>query len=60
MSQSAQTSLYGPGHAQVETQMQLEGQRVPNLTHPAAPVGGEENATVLTMVGLAHTCVPEL
>uniref|UniRef100_A0A7S0S4I3 serine--tRNA ligase n=1 Tax=Chlamydomonas leiostraca TaxID=1034604 RepID=A0A7S0S4I3_9CHLO len=37
--------------AQVESQMQYEGQRVPNLTHPAVPIGGEENAAVLNMIG---------
>lgn len=33
-----------------ENDLQREGQRLPNLTHPDAPIGGEENATVLKMV----------
>lgn len=36
---------------QVEEALQREGQRVPNLTHPDAPIGDEENATVLALVG---------
>ncbi len=35
----------------LEADLQREGQRLPNLTHPAAPVGGEENAVVLKWVG---------
>jgi len=35
----------------LESQLQLEGQRVPNLSHPDVPVGGEENATLLKEVG---------
>lgn len=31
--------------------MQVEGQRIPNTTHPSVPIGGEENATVLACVG---------
>ena len=31
--------------------MQFEGQRIPNFTHPSVPVGGEENAAVVTLVG---------
>lgn len=30
---------------------QVEGQRLPNLTHPAVPFGGEDNATVLRVIG---------
>jgi len=36
---------------QAEQAMQLEGQRIPNTTHPDVPKGGEENATVLACVG---------
>lgn len=36
---------------QVENALQREGQRVPNLTHPAVPLGGEDNAAVLKEVG---------
>ncbi|KAG2494096.1 hypothetical protein HYH03_007735 [Edaphochlamys debaryana] len=35
----------------VESALQREGQRVPNLTHPAVPLGGEEHAAVLKEVG---------
>lgn len=35
----------------VEEDLQREGQRLPNLTHPAAPIGGEEEAAVLKLVG---------
>lgn len=37
--------------AALEAELQSEGQRLPNLTHPAVPIGGEELATVLRMVG---------
>ena len=37
--------------AEAELRLQREGQRVPNLAHPAVPIGGEELATVLNMVG---------
>ncbi len=40
-----------PHHAQVEVSLQREGQRLPNLTHPAVPIGGEEHAAVLREVG---------
>jgi len=36
---------------QVEMSLQREGQRVPNLTHPSVPIGGEDVATVLRLVG---------
>jgi len=36
---------------QTELSLQREGQRVPNLTHPAVPIGGEDLATVLSLVG---------
>ncbi|GBF92787.1 seryl-tRNA synthetase [Raphidocelis subcapitata] len=34
-----------------EAALQLEGQRLPNLTHPDAPLGGEDAAAVLRTVG---------
>ena len=37
--------------AGVEEALQREGQRLPNLSHPAAPVGGEEAAAVVREVG---------
>jgi len=36
---------------ELEEAMQVEGQRVPNLTHPDVPSGGEENATLRKMLG---------
>lgn len=36
---------------QAETALQREGQRIPNLTHPSVPIGGEELAAVLKVVG---------
>mmetsp|Transcript_27852 Transcript_27852/g.52986 ORF Transcript_27852/g.52986 Transcript_27852/m.52986 type:complete len:517 (+) Transcript_27852:145-1695(+) len=36
--------------AALENELQVEGQRVPNLTHPEVPLGGEENATVRNMI----------
>ncbi|KAL6758122.1 Seryl-tRNA synthetase [Haematococcus lacustris] len=38
---------------QVEWAMQYEAQRIPNLTHPDVPLGGEECAAVLATVGHA-------
>ena len=35
----------------VEAQLQVEGKKLPNLTHPDVPVGGDEEATVLKEVG---------
>lgn len=35
----------------IETQLQMEGQRLPNLTHPDVPVGGEEHMTLINEVG---------
>jgi len=35
----------------VEAQLQVEGKKLPNLTHPDVPVGGEEEATLLREVG---------
>ncbi|KAK3274108.1 hypothetical protein CYMTET_17694 [Cymbomonas tetramitiformis] len=35
----------------VETDMQREGQKIPNASHPDVPIGGEENATLRKMVG---------
>lgn len=37
--------------AALEDTLQAEGQRLPNLTHPDAPAGGEEHAAVLREVG---------
>jgi len=37
--------------ALVEQAMQVEGQRIPNSTHPSVPLGGEENATLLACIG---------
>lgn len=34
-----------------EIALQREGQRIPNLTHPSVPIGGEDLATVLNVVG---------
>jgi seryl-tRNA synthetase len=34
-----------------EAALQTEGQRLPNLTHPDVPIGGEEVATVLSTAG---------
>ena len=36
-----------------ETALQKEGQRLPNLTHPDVPMGGEEAAAVIEEVGTA-------
>lgn len=36
---------------EVEEELQREGQRLPNLAHPDAPVGGEEEAAVIHLVG---------
>lgn len=38
---------------EVENALQFEAQRLPNVTHPEVPAGGEENATVLREVGTA-------
>ncbi|MEW5315552.1 MAG: hypothetical protein WDW38_006973 [Sanguina aurantia] len=35
----------------VESELQHEGQRVPNMTHPSVPLGGEENAVIVQMIG---------
>ena len=37
--------------AAADDALQLEAQRLPNLAHPDAPVGGEENAVVVRTVG---------
>ena len=34
-----------------ETALQREGQRIPNLTHPLVPIGGEDLAKVINVVG---------
>lgn len=36
----------------VEARLQVEGQRLPNMTHPDVPQGGEDDAVVLREVGL--------
>jgi seryl-tRNA synthetase len=36
---------------QLENAMQYEAQRLPNLTHPGVPLGGEDAAAVLQEVG---------
>ncbi|QDZ18919.1 serine--tRNA ligase [Chloropicon primus] len=35
----------------VQMELQREGQKVPNMTHPEVPVGGEEQSTTLETVG---------
>ena len=35
----------------IETQLQIEGKRLPNLTHPEVPHGGEEHAVELKVIG---------
>jgi seryl-tRNA synthetase len=47
------TSLPLPLLLQVENALQVEGQRIPNLTHPDVPIGEEDNATVLSLVSAA-------
>ena len=37
--------------AAAEDALQLEAQRLPNLTHPDVPVGGEDAAVTLDVVG---------
>lgn len=37
--------------ASLDATLQLEGQRVPNMTHPDVPIGGEEVAKTLIEVG---------
>jgi hypothetical protein len=40
-----------PRHVQVENRLQIEGQRIPNLTHPQVPISNDEDAaTVLSLV----------
>ncbi|KAL4430935.1 hypothetical protein ABPG75_006191 [Micractinium tetrahymenae] len=36
---------------QLEEELQREGQRLPNMTHPDVPVGGEDQSAVLQLVG---------
>ena len=38
-------------HAQVQDALQLEGQKLPNLTHPQSPVGCEDQAIELERIG---------
>ena len=40
---------------QAELSLQREGQRVPNITHPAVPIGGEDLATVIALIGEQRT-----
>lgn len=35
---------------EVENRLQTEGQKIPNLTHPDSPLGGEENAVIVKQV----------
>lgn len=35
----------------LEAELQREGQRIPNLTHPDVPIGGEEVATCISEIG---------
>ena len=37
----------------LQNRLQTEGQRLPNLTHPAVPEGDEDSATVLKTVNSA-------
>lgn len=36
---------------EIEIELQREGQKIPNMTHPEVPVGGEECSTTLETVG---------
>ena len=40
-----------PCDLQVQDLLQLEGQKLPNLTHPESPVGSEEAAVELQRIG---------
>ena len=42
-----------------EGALQVEGQRLPNLTHPAVPVGGEDVAAVVRGVGAPRDVISE-
>jgi seryl-tRNA synthetase len=44
----------------LETTMQIEGQKIPNDTHPDVPIGGEEVAALRREVGAKRDfrCVP--
>jgi len=52
----------------IDDELQVQGQKIPNLTHPEVPLGTEENATVLAEVGTPrefgfghkdHVCLAE-
>jgi len=36
---------------QAENLLQVEAQKLPNLTHPDSPVGGEDEAAELQLIG---------
>jgi hypothetical protein len=36
---------------QAENLLQIEAQKLPNLTHPDSPVGGEDEAAELQVIG---------
>lgn len=38
------------GLTAIENELQVEGQKIPNLTHPESPLGGEENAALVKQV----------
>ena len=40
---------------EIEIELQREGQKIPNMTHPEVPVGGEECSTTLETVGSQQT-----
>lgn len=53
--------------ADLETDLEAEAVRLPNLTHPDVPIGGEENAALIQVVGEKRdfgkegfACVPHL
>eukprot|EP00959_Pyramimonas_sp_CCMP1952_P121792 2546181-Pyramimonas_sp.AAC.1 len=39
----------------LENALQVEGQKIPNNTHPDVPIGGEENAALRSEVSVART-----
>ena len=36
---------------QAENRLQVEAQKLPNLTHPDSPIGGEDEAAELQVIG---------
>lgn len=40
---------------EIMEELQKEGQKVPNLTHPDVPIGGEEVATLRKLVSIGKT-----